>query len=56
MDWCLGIPGYVAGLIVQRGCQAGWTIERFLAEHPELMQELSALVLAPVSEEQESEA
>jgi recombination protein RecA len=28
----------------------------FLAEHPDLMQELSALVLNPVSEEQESEA
>jgi hypothetical protein len=36
--------------------QAGWTIEQFLAEHPELMQELSVLVPAPVSGEQEIEA
>ena len=56
MAWCLDIPGYVTGLIVQRGCQAGWSIEQFLTQRPDLMQDLSALVLDPVSEEQEDEA
>lgn len=56
MDWRLDIPGHVARLVVQRSYQAGWTIEQFLAEHPDLMQELSTLALAPVSKEQESEA
>ena len=56
MDWRLDIPRHVAGLVVQRGYQAGWTIDQFLAEYPDLMQELSALVLATVLEEQESEA
>jgi hypothetical protein len=31
MDWSLGIPRHVAGLVVQRGHQVGWTIEQFMA-------------------------